>query len=122
VIKFFRKIRQKLLLENPPAGIGRAGKTGSRGEASEKAGKPALPVGRYLKYAVGEIVLVVIGILIALWLNNLNQERNENNERKRLRTALIKELQQNKETFINYREYANDCNKKNIIILNISAG
>jgi len=32
--------------------------------------------GKYIKYAIGEIVLVVIGILIALWLNNKNQEYN----------------------------------------------
>jgi hypothetical protein len=49
MIKFFHKIRQKLLRE---------GKTT-----------------RYLKYAIGEIVLVVIGILIALSINNWNQER-----------------------------------------------
>ena len=49
MIKFFRKIRQNLLSE---------GKTG-----------------KYLKYAAGEIVLVVIGILIALAINNWNQRR-----------------------------------------------
>lgn len=32
---------------------------------------------RYLLYAVGEIILVVIGILIALGINNWNSERNE---------------------------------------------
>ena len=31
--------------------------------------------GKYLKYAIGEIVLVVIGILIALSINNWNDER-----------------------------------------------
>ncbi|MBE9488920.1 MAG: hypothetical protein IMY67_01380 [Bacteroidetes bacterium] len=31
--------------------------------------------GKYLKYAIGEILLVVIGILIALQLNNLNEKR-----------------------------------------------
>ncbi len=31
--------------------------------------------GKYFKYAIGEIILVVIGILIALQINNLNQER-----------------------------------------------
>jgi len=62
MIKFFRRIRQNLLLE-------------------EKSGKPAAmpsagkPVGRYLKYAIGEIILVVIGILIALSINNWNQQR-----------------------------------------------
>jgi hypothetical protein len=46
MIKFFRKIRQKLLSE----------------------GK----IGKYLKYAIGEILLVVIGILIAVQVNNWN--------------------------------------------------
>ncbi|OIQ26932.1 MAG: hypothetical protein BM564_13590 [Bacteroidetes bacterium MedPE-SWsnd-G2] len=49
MIKFFRKIRQDLLSK---------GKTG-----------------KYFKYAVGEIVLVVIGILIALQINNWNTQR-----------------------------------------------
>ena len=49
MIKFFRKIRQNLLSE---------GKTG-----------------KYIKYAIGEIILVVIGILIALQLNNWNESR-----------------------------------------------
>ncbi|ASV30998.1 DUF6090 family protein [Maribacter cobaltidurans] len=51
MIKFFRKTRQKLLAEKK--------------------------VGRYLAYALGEIVLVVIGILIALAINNKNQKNIE---------------------------------------------
>jgi len=47
MIKFFRKIRQNSLSESK--------------------------TGKYLKYAIGEIVLVVIGILIALQINNWNQ-------------------------------------------------
>jgi hypothetical protein len=47
--------------ENPPAG--RAGKTG----------KPASRTGRYLKYAIGEIILVMVGILLALQINNWNE-------------------------------------------------
>ena len=47
MIKFFRKIRQNLLSE----------------------GKSR----KYFKYAIGEIVLVVIGILIALQINNWNE-------------------------------------------------
>jgi len=34
--------------------------------------------GKYLKYAIGEILLVVIGILIALQIDNMNQEAKEN--------------------------------------------
>ena len=58
MIKFFRHIRQQLLTEN-------------------KFSKPASPVGRYLLYAIGEIVLVVLGILIALSVNNWNQENKD---------------------------------------------
>ncbi|WP_165764785.1 DUF6090 family protein [Winogradskyella aurantia] len=37
--------------------------------------KPASQTGRYFKYAIGEIILVVIGILIALQINNWNENR-----------------------------------------------
>ena len=49
MIKFFRKIRQKMLTENK--------------------------FSKYLLYAIGEIFLVVIGILIALNINNKNEQR-----------------------------------------------
>jgi hypothetical protein len=61
MIKFFRKIRYDLMEKN-------------------KTGKRAWPAGRYLKYAIGEIILVVIGILIALWINNLYQEKAQQNK------------------------------------------
>lgn len=51
MIKFFRRIRQNLLSENK--------------------------LSKYLLYAVGEIVLVVIGILIALQLNDWNDHKKE---------------------------------------------
>ena len=35
---------------------------------------------KYILYAIGEIVLVVIGILIALWINTLNQEKAQKNK------------------------------------------
>lgn len=71
MIKLFRKIRYNLM------------ETG-------KKGKPALPAsgrksaGRYFKYALGEIVLVVIGILIALGINNWNELRKHRIEEARL--------------------------------------
>jgi len=49
MIKFFRNIRQSLVMENKTS--------------------------KYLKYAIGEIILVVIGILIALQINNWNESR-----------------------------------------------
>jgi len=54
MIKFYRKIRQKLLTENK--------------------------FSKYLIYAIGEIVLVVIGILIALTINNWNEQRKTNQQ------------------------------------------
>jgi hypothetical protein len=60
-----------------------------------KTGKPALPAspsgrqaGRYFKYAIGEIVLVVIGILIALQINNWNEGRKRSLEE----LSLLEEL------------------------------
>ena len=49
MLRFFRQIRQRLLTDNK--------------------------FSKYLLYAVGEILLVVIGILIALQINNWNEER-----------------------------------------------
>ncbi len=40
--------------------------------------------GKYLKYAIGEIILVVIGILIALQINNWNQLNKTKKEEKEL--------------------------------------
>lgn len=51
MIKLFRKIRQDLVINN---------KTGT-----------------YLKYAISEVILVVIGILIALGINNWNEQRKD---------------------------------------------
>jgi hypothetical protein len=67
MIKFFRKIRHRMLKESPPDQSIRAGKF-SPPERHSRAGK-------YLLYAIGEIILVVIGILIAVQINDWNEER-----------------------------------------------
>ena len=66
MIKFFRKIRQKLLAE----------------------GK----LRKYLLYAIGEILLVVIGILIALQVNNWNIEKKSERKAEELAKNLLQEL------------------------------
>ena len=56
--------------------------------------------GKYLKYAIGEIVLVVIGILIALSINNWNENRKERtieiNYLKNIKSDLNKEFKNNR--------------------------
>ena len=69
MINFFRKIRKKLADDNKPL--------------------------KYMRYAVGEIVLVVIGILIALSINNWNQDRIEHKETKVLLSNLSLDIEEN---------------------------
>ena len=49
--------------------------------------------GKYFKYAIGEIVLVVIGILIALQINNWNENRKLKLNEKAVIESLIEDLQ-----------------------------
>ena len=63
---------------------------------NNKTGKPAHRTGRYFKYAIGEIVLVVIGILIALQINTWNQNRIDRNEEKDIIAKLHKDFKENK--------------------------
>jgi len=67
MIKFFRNRRQNLIMENK--------------------------TGKYLKYAIGEIILVVIGILIALQINNWNETQKHNKSRKTYTETLITDLE-----------------------------
>ena len=68
MIKFFRNIRQSLLQD---------GKTS-----------------KYFKYAIGEIILVVIGILIALQINNWNQIKQNHKKEKLYLTEIVTNLKQ----------------------------
>ena len=47
---------------------------------------------KYMRYAFGEIALVVIGILIALQINNWNEQRKQENRKKEVTKSLIIEL------------------------------
>ena len=91
MIKFFRKIRQKMLTENK--------------------------FSKYMIYAVGEIILVVIGILIALQINNWNSNRLEKESDSQLIGALITDLKLKNEELISDLEYGNSLikNTDNII-------
>jgi hypothetical protein len=76
MIKFFRHIRRSLINQNN--------------------------MGKYFKYAIGEILLVVIGILIALSINNWN----ESNKRTAQEIEILKEIKHELEDAL--EEYSND--------------
>ena len=89
MIKFFRKIRQNLLSENK--------------------------FGEYLTYAIGEIILVVIGILIALSINNWNEERKnrafEKEILEQIRANLIKDKLSLESIQANFKNAMNSTDK-----------
>ncbi|MBT8180141.1 MAG: hypothetical protein KJO53_00990 [Eudoraea sp.] len=84
MLKFFRRIRQQLLTQNK--------------------------LSKYLLYAIGEIILVVIGILIALNINN----RNEASKLKYKELVLLTEIKQNLKQDINLLNSNLIANKERI--------
>ena len=76
MISFLRKVRKRLLTENR--------------------------MSKYLLYAIGEIALVMIGILLALQVNGWNQERLERKEEKQIFSNLNEEFRQNKQLLQEY--------------------
>ncbi|WP_445386452.1 DUF6090 family protein [Robiginitalea sp. IMCC44478] len=69
MLRFFRQIRQRLLTSNR--------------------------LSKYLLYAIGEILLVVIGILIALQVDNWNEERKTEAEIRAVFARVLTELENN---------------------------
>jgi hypothetical protein len=76
MIKFFRKIRYDLMEKNK--------------------------TGKYLKYAIGEIILVIIGILIALQLNTLKEENKLADQETTYIKRLLSDNQQDLKSFTEY--------------------
>ncbi|MFT5846793.1 MAG: sensor domain CHASE-containing protein [Psychroserpens sp.] len=66
MIKFFRHIRQNQIMENK--------------------------TGKYFKYAIGEIILVVTGILIAVSINNWSESNKQKQELNNIYTNVLEDL------------------------------
>jgi len=90
MIKFFRRIRQSLLSENK--------------------------ISKYFLYAIGEIILVVIGILFALQINNWNETRKAKINEKLNLTQLFEDFNSNKTQIKHYKKDY-DLNEKFIDVL-----
>lgn len=89
MLKFFRKIRHQLVADNQGS--------------------------KYIIYAFGEVILVVIGILIALQINNWNETRKNNEEESIILTNLQKEFVKNQldlEVMIVTHQYLAESNRE----------
>jgi len=92
MIKFFRHIRQNLIMKNK--------------------------TGKYLKYAIGEIILVVIGILIALSINNWNEFNKERKLEQKVLTELLTSLEHNYNQMVSDSTHRSNWNKSSDVIIN----
>jgi hypothetical protein len=67
----------------------------------------------YLFYALGEILLVMLGILLALYVSNWNEERKNKQEEEQILTRIVKDLEQDLISFnrdyTKKNEYLNNC-------------
>jgi hypothetical protein len=96
MIKFFRKIRYDLMEKNK--------------------------TGKYLKYAIGEIVLVVIGILIALQINNWNESRKENFKEREILSYTIENLKSDSLSLVKLIDNATRILKVHDDLIELSQG
>ncbi|MBN3520376.1 hypothetical protein JYB62_10205 [Algoriphagus lutimaris] len=93
MIKFFKKIRQRLLTENK--------------------------FSKYIFYAIGEIILVVVGILIALQVNTWNEWRKDRKQEKEILIDLKLNLENNITIFRARIDYFNFGQKSGKIIMDV---
>ena len=91
MLRFFRQIRQRLLTDNK--------------------------FSKYLLYAVGEILLVVIGILIALQIDNWNEWRKERAKEQEVLSELKENLQRNIEDLNDTMEQSRRFNSSRTIVV-----
>ena len=104
MIQLFKKIRQELLVNQK--------------------------IGKYLLYAIGEVLLVVVGILIAIAFNNRNEETKIGLQLETYRKSLVEELNQDidnlknlknsisqkKKSIYNYVDYYNTNKPKTVVL------
>jgi hypothetical protein len=93
MINFFRKIRKKLADDNKPL--------------------------KYMRYAIGEIVLVMIGILLALQVNNWNEWRKDREKEKIILSDLADNIKINIQTLQNDIDLLQKWNHSSEIVIHV---
>ncbi|WP_228850961.1 DUF6090 family protein [Aegicerativicinus sediminis] len=93
MIKFFRHIRERLIMENKTF--------------------------KYFKYAIGEIILVVIGILIALQVNNWNEEQREIKQGELIKKNIHQEFIKNQKLLQESKRLNEEALNANQLLINL---
>ena len=93
MIKFFGKIRQNLIMDNK--------------------------TGKYFKYAIGEILLVMIGILLALQVNTWNEERKDRNREQAILYSLQQDFTTNISNVNNAFNTFSEAYESSVVLLEI---
>ncbi len=73
---------------------------------------------KYIIYAIGEIVLVVLGILIALWINNKNQEEQIASTNVDLQEKVLLQLEKDIEVIDQFKKELDTLNNVYLRVLN----
>ena len=94
MLRLFRHVRQRLFTENK--------------------------FSKYLLYAVGEILLVVIGILIALQVNSWNENRLARRYQEQILREINSQLQSEKRRYLGYLGEIENARKSTIALLHMS--
>jgi hypothetical protein len=74
---------------------------------------------KYTRYAIGEIVLVVIGILIALQINNWNERRKIQSNQEKYLTLIKTEAENNLKEIRNTKNAVSEMKMKQIVLYNL---
>lgn len=96
MIKFFHNIRKKLAIENKFMA--------------------------YSRYAIGEIILVVIGILIALQINNWNEKRKQQLQEHKILVSLYSDFEESKNRLLESMDMQKNVVRKSSELIDIYEG
>jgi len=107
VLTFLRRIRKSLI--NSP----------SSQQTGDSDIKLVSPAGRYLLYAFGEVILVVIGILVALQINNWNEYRKDRIKEKEVLSEIASNLILNIDLLNGYISTIEKSKKSSEILISV---
>lgn len=110
MLAFFRKIRKGIVDKD------------SANRPATESRQPTGVAGRYFLYAIGEVTLVVIGILIALQINNWNEYKKDRVTERKVLQEIYENIALNCNRFRRYAEGVKRYDEKSDIVIAILNG